>query len=228
MDETGWQEGEQQKWLWVNATSDVAVFQVLAGRSSDNAKRVINQEAKGVVATDRYSAYNWLDPRRRQVCWAHLVRDFQALVDRGSESAATGQALLKQVKRLFTLWHQVRDGKLSREEFQRAMKPVQQRVKKLLQAGSRSAHSKTSHTCTNILKVEQSLWTFVRVEGVEPTNNGAERSLRRAVLWRRKSFGTKSEAGSRFVGRILTAVTSLRPACGEIFWTISLKFVVVR
>lgn len=210
VDETGWQEGEQQKWLWINATSDVTAFNVLDGRSSDDARQVISRGAKGVVATDRYAAYNWLAPRRRQICWAHLARDFQALVDRGGDSAATGQALLKQVKRLFALWPKVRGGELSREEFQRAMKPVRQQVKKLLQAGTRSAHPKTRRTCTNIVRVEQSLWTFVRVEDVEPTNNAAERGLRRAVLWRRKSFGTQSITGSRFVGRILTTVTTLR------------------
>lgn len=90
------------------------------------------------------------------------------------------------------------------------LKSVRQRVKKKLQAGARCGQKKTRRTCSNILKVERSLWTFVRVEGVEPTNNGAERALRRAVLWRRKSFGTQSEEGSRFVGRILTVVASLR------------------
>jgi transposase len=90
------------------------------------------------------------------------------------------------------------------------MRPVEQRVKELLEAGSRSTHRKTRHTCQRILKLWGGLWTFVRVEGVEPTNNAAERALRRAVLWRRKSFGTQSEAGSRFVERILTVVTTLR------------------
>src|SRR6185295_20152431 len=86
----------------------------------------------------------------------------------------------------------------------------QQRVKELMYAGTQSGHYKTRHTCANIMQIETALWTFVRVEGVEPTNNNAERPLRRAVLWRRKSFGTQSESGSRFVERILTAVTSLR------------------
>jgi transposase len=210
VDETGWYEGERQKWLWVNATRDVTVFHLLGGRSRKEAQEVISQQAKGIITTDRYSSYNWLVARRRQICWAHLKRDFQALVDRGGESAKTGQALLQQVKRIFALWHQVRDGTLSRVEFQRKIKPAQQRVKTLLQAGAKSTHTKTRHTCANILKVEKSLWTFVRAEGVEPTNNDAERCLRRAVLWRRRSFGTQSESGSRFVERILTAAQTLR------------------
>lgn len=210
VDETGWPEGAQQKWLWVNATADVTVFQVLSGRSTAEAKQVIDESAKGIVGTDRYGAYNWLEGRRRQICWAHLKRDFQAFVDRGGGSQKIGQALLVQVKRLFNLWHKLRNSNLSREEFQQAIKPVEERVKKLLEAGAQTEHEKTRHTCKNVLKVEQSLWTFVRVEGVEPTNNAAERALRRAVLWRKKSFGTQSESGSRFVERILTVVTTLR------------------
>ena len=96
------------------------------------------------------------------------------------------------------------------------MRPVRQKVKKILQTGTESGHKKTRRTCANILKVERSLWTFVRVEGVEPMNNTAERALRRAVLWRRKSFGTQSESGSRFVGRVLTAVQSLRQQGREV------------
>lgn len=90
------------------------------------------------------------------------------------------------------------------------MQPIQKRVGELLREGSTLAHAKTRRTCENILKLEAALWTFVHTEGVEPTNNLAERLLRRAVLWRRRSFGTQSEAGSRFVERTLTAITTLR------------------
>jgi transposase len=210
VDETGWYEGEQQKWLWINQTKDVTVFHLLSGRSRQDAREVISEKAKGIITTDRYVSYNWLAARRRQICWAHLKRDFQALVERGGDSAKIGESLLQQVTRTFVLWHQVRDNTLSRVELQRKIKPLQQRLKTLLQAGARSTHPKTRHTCANILNVEKSLWTFVRTPGVEPTNNAAERGLRRAVLWRRKSFGTQSESGSRFVERILTAVQSLR------------------
>jgi transposase len=210
VDETGWRECGERKWLWVNATADVTAFEVLNGRGADGAKQIINPEAKGVVTTDRYWSYNWLAGHRRQVCWAHLARDFQAMVERGAESGATGEALLKQVKQLFKLWHKRRDGDLSHERLGALMKPVRRKVKKLLVAGTRCEQKKTRRTCTNILAVERCLWTFLRVEGVEPTNNAAERALRRAVLWRRKSFGTQSAEGSRFVGRVLTAVTTLR------------------
>lgn len=191
MDETGWRECGQLKWLWVNATGEVTTFEILSGRGSDEARRMIDTNAKGIVTTDRYGSYNWLPGRRRQVCWAHLQRDFQAMVERSGESEQIGEALLKQVKQLFKWWHKARDGDRARARLEALMRPVRRKVKKLLQAGTESGHKKTRRTCANILKVERSLWTFLRVEGVEPTNNTAERALRRAVLWRRKSFGTQ-------------------------------------
>ena len=150
---------------------------------------------------------------RRQLCWAHLKRDFQALVDRGGESARVGQGLLEQTHKLFELWHRVQAGTLSRSACQSEGVPIQQRVGDLLRQGTNVSHAKTHRTCQNTpigVKLESALWTFVWAEGVEPTNNSAERPLRRPVLWRRRSFGTQSEAGSRFVERVLTAVTKLR------------------
>lgn len=210
VDETGWREAGHLKWLWVNATREVTAFEVLEGRGAAEAGRMVEAQAAGIITTDRYGAYNWLPARRRQVCWAHLRRDFQAMVERGGESAVVGGALLKLAGRLFKLWHKGRDDGLSRDRRAAAMRPVRGKVKQWLAAGARSEQQKTRRTCANILKVERSLWTFLRVAGVEPTNNAAERALRRAVLWRRKSFGTQSESGSRFVGRVLTAVESLR------------------
>lgn len=132
------------------------------------------------------------------------------MVDRGGESQRTGQTLIDQAKRLFALWHKARDADIGRERLAGALGTVRRKVKALLEAGVRCGQKKTARTCANILKVERSLRTFARAEGVEPTNNDAERPLRRAVLWRRKSFGTRGEAGNWFVGRVLTAVQTLR------------------
>lgn len=210
VDETSWPEADKSKWLWVNATRDVTVYHLLEGRATRQAKQVISEQAKGIIGTDRFGAYNWLPARRRQICWAHLKRDFQAMVDRGGQSALVGEALLKEVEEVFTLWHQLRDGKISRKQLHEEIAPVERRVKELLKRGGSCDHKKTRHTCERIVKLRRSLWRFVQVEGIEPTNNSAERALRRAVLWRRKSFGTKSESGSCFVERILTVMMSLR------------------
>jgi len=210
VDETGWRESAKQHWLWLNATKQVSVFRVAKKRDAATAREVIGGAKTSVITTDRYLGYGWLGTSRRQVCWAHLKRDFQAIAERSGESKEIGEALLTQTKEVFRLWHQVKDGSLSRRKFQKLMLPVEQRVKELLGEGSGCGQSKTRGTCRQIRTLEAALWTFVRVGGVEPTNNDAERKLRRAVLWRRKSFGTQSEAGSRFVERILTVVTSLR------------------
>ena len=210
VDETGWREQSKLSWLWVNATPLVSVFRVAAKRDAATAREVIGRAKTSIITTDRYLGYSWLATQRRQVCWAHLKRDFQAMAERSGESQEIGEALLAQTKEVFRLWHEVKNGDLSRRKFRRLIAAIEQRVTELLDAGSDCRSSKTRGTCRQIRTVEVALWTFAHVRGVEPTNNAAERALRRAVLWRRKSFGTQSAAGSRFVERILTVVTTLR------------------
>jgi len=210
VDETGWREQAQRAWLWVVATSLVSVFLVLRTRGAKGAHQLLGDAFHGIVGSDRWSAYNWLDPQQRQLCWAHLKRDFQKLVERGGESQRLGETFLIQVEQLFGLWQRVRDGTLNRLDFQAQVAPIRTQVHVLLCEGTTLSQDKTRRTCENLLKLEPALWTFVYHEGVEPTNNHAERCLRRAVLWRRRSFGTQSETGSRFVERVLTTVTTLR------------------
>jgi len=210
MDETGWRECNQRAWLWVAATTWVTVFLIRCSRGSKVAKEMLGEAFQGILTTDRWSAYNWLCSLLRQLCWAHLLRDFQAFVERGGESQRIGEAILTQAELMFQWWHKVRDGTMSRTVFQEQMQPVQHQVGELLRQGTACDHSKTAGTCRDILKREDALWTFVRVEGVEPTNNFGERQVRPGVLWRNGSFGTQSEAGSRFVERIMTVVATLR------------------
>ena len=210
VDETGWREGTQRRWLWVAVTALVSVFLLRATRGSQGVKDLLGATFGGTVGSDRWSAYTWIDVSRRQLCWAHLVRDFAAFVERGGDAARLGQALLAAAAEMFGLWYRVRAGTLRRADFAQAMAPIQAPVGALLRDGAGLEHAKTRHACQNILKLEAALWTFVTQEGVEPTNNAAERALRRAVLWRRRSFGTQSAAGSQFVARLLTVVTTLR------------------
>jgi transposase len=210
MDETGWHEGTQRAWLWVAATTWVTVFLIRLSRGSKVAKEMLGEAFQGILTSDRWSAYNWLRTWLRQLCWAHLLRNFQAFVERGGESQRIGEAILTQAELMFQWWHKVRDGTMSRAAFQEQMQPVRHQVGELLRQGTACDHSKTAGTCRDILKREDALWTFVRVKGVEPTNNFGERQVRPAVLWRNGSFGTQSEAGSRFVERIMTVVATLR------------------
>ncbi len=210
VDETGWREARRKAWLWVAVTTWVSVFLIHASRGSQAAKALLGADFAGIAGTDRWSGYRWLGVARRQLCWAHLKRDFAAFVERGGASAALGTALLTQVEPLFALLQRVRDGTLRHADLARASAPVRQEVAALLRYGARCEHAKTAKTCQNLLAVEAALWTFVQVAGVEPTNNAAERAIRPAVLWRKRSGGTQSAAGSRFVERLLTTVTTLR------------------
>jgi transposase len=210
VDETGWWQKRQRGWLWTVVTQAVTVFTIALSRAGSVARELVDPSAGQVVTTDRYKGYLWLPLRQRQLCWAHLVRDFQAMVDRTNAGSSIGEELLCGAEDLFTWWYRVRDGTMSRSTFQRYVAELRPWVRSQLEAGSVCASAKTARTCQELLAVEPALWTFVRVEGIEPTNNAAERALRHAVLWRRTSGGTDSEAGSHFVENILTVAATCR------------------
>ena len=209
-DETGWREGSKKAWLWVLATERVTVFLIDLHRSAEIAKKMLGINFHGIMNSDRWSAYNWLDTRYRQLCWAHLQRDFQAFVERAGDSQVLGEALMTLVQQMFTGWHLLEKGTIARAQFQDQMQPVRTQVGELLRQGLHCSQPATAGTCRDILKREAALWTFVEVEGVEPTNNRAEQKIRSGVLWRNSSFGTQSQAGSRFVERIMTVVSTLK------------------
>jgi transposase len=210
MDETGWREANRKAWLWVVVTSLVTVFQVARSRGSKVVKSLLGEKWLGILVSDRWTAYFSVKSHQRQLCWSHLIRDFTGFVDRGGRGSRIGKKLLKQTKLMFKWWHRVRDGTMSRERFQKKMGKVRQEVGRLLQSGKTCVGTKTAGMCAEILALEPALWTFVDVEGVEPTNNLAERQIRPAVLWRKGCFGTQSERGSRFAERILTVSATLK------------------
>ena len=210
MDETGWREENKKAWLWVAATPLVAVFQIWRSRGSKVAKALLGEQFAGYIVTDRWSAYNWFDKQRRQLCWAHLKRDFQAFCDREGESQIIGEALLAQKTKLFDLWHQVQAETLSRPDFVEKTKPIRDEVGRLLREGTTCNHDKTAGSCRHILRFEPALWTFISVTRIEPTNNFAERQIRPGVLWRKGSFGTQSKTGSCFAQSLMTVVATLK------------------
>ena len=210
LDETSWRQDGKRAWLWVAVTSWVTVFLVRMSRGGQVARELLGEGFSGILVTDRYSAYNWYPVRWRQLCWSHLLRDFEAIRGRGGASEEIGEALLGQAHQMFTWWHRVREGTLARSTFRSYMTLLRREVERLLEAGSQCGVSKTEGMCREILKRREALWTFVQVEGVEPTNNTAERSIRPGVQWRKGSFGTQSEAGSRYVESMMTVVATLK------------------
>jgi transposase len=210
LDETGWREGRQRAWLWTAVTTWVTVFVVRLSRSSKVAQEVLGERFWGYLVTDRWSAYSWYPSWRRQVCWAHLLRDIEAMRERGGRSREIGEALRAQTCQMFHWWHRVHDGTLSHASFASYMRPIRREVERLLEAGQTCGVPKTEGACRELLKLRQALWTFVRHAGVEPTNNAAERAIRPGVLWRKGSFGTQSTEGSCFVEAIMTVVATLK------------------
>jgi transposase len=147
---------------------------------------------------------------RRQLCWAHLLRDIDAMIARGGGSQEIGEALRTQARQMCHWWHRVRDGTLAPASFASDMRPIRQEVERLLEVGQTCGVPKTAGVCRAILKVRPALWTFVRHPEVEPTNNAAERAIRPGVLWRKGRFGTHSAPGSQFVEALMTIVATLK------------------
>jgi transposase len=209
-DETGWRERRRRAWLWVVVSPLVTVFMVHAHRGTAAARALLGACLSAILITDRWSAYQYWVPEHRQLCWAHLVREFRAFTERGGAAARLGRALLRDATEMFAQWERVRDGTLSRRTFWKHMRPVRRRVEGRLRRGTALAEAKTAATCRELLKLRPALWMFIDLPDVEPTNNAAERAIRRAVLWRKASFGSHSPAGSRFAERMLTIAATLK------------------
>ena len=210
LDETGWRLERQRAWLWTAVTAELTVFLIDRRRGGAVVEALLGSEFRGLVGSDRWSAYRRFPAERRALCWAHLKRDFQGLVDRGGEAAPIGRWRLAEIARLFALWHRFRAGEVSRRDVQRQLVPIQARMGRLLWRGEENPDRKAAALCRDLNTWWAALWTFARVDGVEPTNNVSERALRPAVLWRKGSFGSDSTAGSRFAERLLTVAASCR------------------
>ncbi|MBM5817428.1 MAG: IS66 family transposase, partial [Cyanobacteria bacterium K_Offshore_surface_m2_239] len=226
MDETGGPIGNadgnnperKRGWLWVLVTPALAVFHLALSRSAEVARDVLGGAFEGILVTDRYGAYNWLPLNRRQICWAHIKRDFTAIAERTGVNKEMGRRLLELERQMFEQWHHWREGKISRQDLKICMQPIRQAIAKTLQEVSDLGFSKrektpwasTVRTCRKILKVEPALWTFLDHPDVEPTNNAAERALRPAVIHRKLSYGVQSQRGALCQGRLLTVTTTLK------------------
>jgi transposase len=209
-DETSWKLWGKLCWLWAAATAGMAVFLIHAKRGAKGLRAILGESIEGIVHSDRWHVYLQVPEERRQLCWAHLKRDFQKIVDCGGPSVFVGRRGLRIVRDLFAAWRAFVAGNITRTRLQELIAPLQRRMSKTLLEGAFGTDARVAKFCENLINLEPALWNFVRTEGVEPTNNYMERLVRLAVLWRRRSFGCKSEAGCRFVERILTVVQTCR------------------
>jgi transposase len=205
IDESPTKQARLKSWLWTFVASTYTVFALRTTRAATVLHDLLGDAFDGVVNCDRAKMY-W-KVGRPQWCWAHLKRDFQALVDHPDHQVKRlGRDLLRPTRELFRHWARCRDGTITRAGMLRRMRPIRQEIDGLLLRGVFSGNPKLVGMCQPLYDHRDGLWTFLDVEEVEPTNNVSERALRPAVIWRKLSFGTQSARGSRFVETILTVV----------------------
>jgi transposase len=209
VDATGWRQAGEARTLWTIASTAVTVFFITKDGSMAGLRGLF-AKIKGILVTDRGTQFGFWAMDKRQICWAHLIRRFTDFSERSGPARQLGESLLLCAQTMFHCWHKVRDGTMSRSRFQNLMVSLGPVIERHLENGARLAIRGVSGSCADILEHRQALWTFVHNAGVEPTNNYAERELRAFVLWRKSSFGSQSDRGSRFAARIMTVTHTLR------------------
>lgn len=215
-DETSWPLAHRLAWMWVLVTKRLVVFRIARGRGREAFKALAGDFA-GVLGTDRWCAYTDRELEQWQICWAHLKRDFQKLIDRGGAHRVIGEGLQAVQQDVFQLWHLFRGGTISRRTLRYRMQDPRSRMYEILEEGAAEGLRKTSPFCKNLFDAFPALWTFTEVPGVEPTNNVSEQALRKGVLWRKGCFGSDSERGARFAERMLTVCATLGKQDREAF-----------
>ena len=210
VDETGWKLRGAKRTLWGAVASREAVFRIAPDRHEREAQALLGEDFSGVLGSDRWWAYRGFDPQRRQACWSHLIRDLTAHSEGLAAQKEFGEAGLDVAKRLFAAWDDFRSHG-DRARLKREVAPLKRELKALLERGSKGRRNKlTWGFSKNLLKIWPALWTFVEVEGVEPTNNRAERALRGPVIHRKLSLGSQSERGETTTQRLLSASVTCR------------------
>lgn len=210
-DESSWKTLGKKRWMWIGIGCDAVFFKITISRSA-NAFHEVFGGFKGTLSTDRYGAYNTHEGPQ-QLCWSHADRDFEKISEREEMDAWIGARLKECSKEMFRYWHSFRNGEIDRGELISKIEPdLKENVRTLLKLGSiqQECHKKTQATCTDFFNRFDSLWVFLYQEGVEPTNNAAERGLRHGVIWRKLCYGSQSETGERFVERVMTVAGTLK------------------
>jgi transposase len=209
LDETSHRRSGQTEWLWVACNEKASLFKIFDSRAQSSAKALIGEYYQGMAITDRYGAYSFLSSLQRQYCWVHLKRDFVRLSEKlNPQEAFIGQCLLSTMRRIFYWYHQLESNKMSTAKLF-LMRQIK-RFYGYLKKGIQLTDTRTARFCAKLLRERKSLWHFLKKPTIEPTNNLAERNLRHAVLWRKKTFGTRSVRGNQFVERMLTVMMTAK------------------
>lgn len=209
-DGTTWLRAGTTLALWTVATAAVTVFKVLGNEQGATLRHKLFVTVRGILVSDRATALKFWAMHRRQVCWAHLARKFISFSQRDGPAGALGQDLVDYTSLIFRYWSDYRDGRLSRAQLRAWMAPVRAQLEAALERAVALGVRGMSGSCADMLEHRAALWTFVHRDGVEPTNNHAERELRAFVLWRKRSFGAQSDRGDRFAERVMTIAHTAR------------------
>jgi transposase len=211
VDETGWRTAGDSRALWTATSATAALFQIAEHCNREQFDELIGPFS-GIVVSDRWPGYAHLDPEQRQVCWSHLQRDFRRHSEGLAEQQTFGKQGLELTGRLFTAWRAYRHEHHDRRQLKAEIEPIQTQLLLLLENAGRKSPRTRHHRAfaNNLLKIWPALWTFATVEGVEPTNNPAERALRGPVIHRKLSHGTRSHDGERFTERVLSTAATCR------------------
>jgi transposase len=223
VDETGWRTRGNGRALWTATTPDAAYFQIAEHCNREQFTALIGTNYPGIVISDRWNGYSHLDPRQRQVCWSHLQRDFRRHADGLGEQKTFGEKGLPLADRVFAAWRSYEHDHHDRDRLQAEIAPIQTELRQLLEDASPKSRRTRWHRqfANNLLKVWPALWTFTTTDGVEPTNNPAERALRGPVIHRKLSLGTQSDGGERFAERALSAAATCRMQRRSLFTYLS-------
>ncbi|GAB4447727.1 MAG: IS66-like element ISH10 family transposase [Chloroflexi bacterium OHK40] len=203
VDETTWREGTHKPWLWTAVTAVATLFLLHASRGKKGLSAVLGEGFDGLVTSDRLRTYNSVPVERRQVCWAHVLRSIKGRGEARGPWQAAAADLLAVAEVVMAVWVRFKAGEVERATMQELLRPLQQAMWEQVERGRQQTNT-FGALCADLALRWEALWTFVEREGVEPTNNAAERALRPAVLWRKGCFGTQSASGSRFAERMLT------------------------
>jgi transposase len=223
VDETGWRTRGEGRALWTATTADAAFFQIAEHCNREQFNALIGTSYSGIVVSDRWNGYAHLEPARRQVCWSHLQRDFRRHADGLAEQKTFGEKGVPLTNQVFAAWRTYQHEHRDRDQLQAELAPVQTELRALLEDASPKSQRTRWHRqfANNLLKVWPALWTFTAIDGVEPTNNPAERALRSPVIHRKLSLGTQSKHGERFAERALSAAVTCRMQHRSLFTYLS-------
>jgi transposase len=210
VDETGWRQAGARRWVWTAVAANCTRFLVATRRNAAVLPTLLGDTFVGLVSSDRYGVYRQIPIARRQVCLAHLKRNVAAFAERGGPVGDWGRDMSTTFDKVFAAWHDFTDAGRDRAHLIETITPLRAKIQTLLDHGMHHFSWQAQSFCSDVSTLEPALWTFVTTDGVEPTNNAAERALRPAVLWRKGCFGADSDAGNVFVARILTVRETCR------------------